>query len=89
MIRKLSKKRAIQNKEYLELRLEYLTEHQFCEIEECSNEATTIHHKKGRIGNLLTDTSNFLGVCMPCHTKIELNPIWAKKQGYSKSRLSK
>ena len=91
MIRKLSKKRAAQNRGYLKLREQYLIENPFCKVmtEGCTGRATTIHHKKGRIGKLLTDTNYFLGCCMNCHEAIERNPIWAKEKGYSLSRLSK
>jgi len=85
-MRKLSVKRAKQNREYLDLRKAYFYNNPLCEVKFCDNLATEIHHKKGRIGKLLTDTSNFLAVCRQCHQKIELNPIWAKEQGYSKSR---
>jgi len=87
-MRKLSVKRAKQNREYLDLRKAYFYNNPLCEVKFCDNLATEIHHKKGRIGKLLTDTSNFLAVCRQCHQKIELNPIWAKEQGYSKSRLA-
>ena len=88
MIRKLSKKREAQNREYLGLRKGYFYNNPLCEVKLCDNLATEIHHKKGRIGKLLTDVGNFLAVCRECHTKIELNPTWAKQQGYSKSRLA-
>jgi hypothetical protein len=42
---------------------------------------------KGRIGNLLTDTSHFLAVCRQCHSWIEEHPTEAKELGFSKSRL--
>lgn len=89
MIRKISKKRAIQNKEYSKLRLEYLNEHPICDVGLCGAYATDIHHIAGRIGNKLTDITNFLAVCRKHHCEIEKNPIWAKEQGYSKSRLAK
>lgn len=53
----------------------------------CGGESTDLHHMKGRVGKNLTDTSNFLAVCRPCHNKIEENPEWAKQNGYSKNRL--
>lgn len=89
-IKKVSDKRASQNRQYLKLRKEYLKANPLCaamEVE-CTRKATTIHHRKGRIGNLLTDTKYFLPVCMNCHNKIEVNPVWAKSKGYSLSRLS-
>jgi hypothetical protein len=88
-IRKFGVKRAIKNREYLKLRKEYLELNPICQAREpgCTYEATTIHHKKGRLGSLLTDFNNFLGVCMGCHQIIERAPIYAKKKGYSLDRL--
>jgi len=53
----------------------------------CSTAATEIHHKKGRIGNLLIDSKFFLGVCRNCHDIIENQPNLAKELGFSESRL--
>ena len=61
----------------------------FCQVKGCKGLATEVHHKKGRIGKLLTDIRYFLGVCRECHNKIELNPTWAKENGYSLNRLDK
>ncbi len=89
-MRKLSVKREKQNKEYLKLRNVFLEENPICQakLKGCTNEATECHHKKGRIGLLLTDLNNFLSVCHSCHSWIELNPLKAKELGFSKSRLA-
>ena len=90
-MRKLSVKRAKQNREYLKLKDIFLTENPVCQAKinrHCTNEATQIHHQRGRVGALLTDTNNFLAVCYQCHAHIELNPILAKELGFSKSRLA-
>lgn len=84
-----SKKRAAQEREYIKLRDAYLLEHPICEVKQCSAPATGVHHMAGRVGNLLTDTSKFLAVCMPHHLYIESHPIESKSMGYSLSRLSK
>lgn len=91
MIRKLSVKRQLQNKEYLKLRKVFLEENPFCQakLKNCTFEANQIHHQMGRVGLLLTDTTNFLAVCHQCHQWIELNPLKAKELGLSKSRLAK
>jgi len=85
-MKKISEKRAKQLREYGKLRDAYLRAFPCCAL--CYREATDIHHKAGRSGERLNDTSNFLAVCRACHSKIELNPTWAKENGYSKSRLS-
>ena len=88
-IKKVSDKRKVENKEYLKVSKEFLESIIFCQLKDCKGLATEVHHKKGRIGKLLTDIKYFLGVCRECHNKIELNPIWAKENGYSINRLDK
>lgn len=89
-IAKMSVKRSLENKEYLKVRLEYLNENQVCEVKTpaCTRWATTVHHKRGRTGDLLTNRDHFLGACFTCHSYIEENPDWAKRHGLSESRLS-
>lgn len=48
--------------------------------------ATDVHHKKGRIGELLFDVRHFLPVCRNHHTWIEQNPKSSKAWGFSESR---
>jgi len=86
-IKKISNKRKIENKEYLKVRKLFLESLIFCQVKGCKGLATEVHHKKGRIGKLLTDIRYFLGVCRECHNKIELEPNWAKENGYSLNRL--
>lgn len=86
-LRKVSKKRIEENKEYSAVAKKYLELFPICEVENCDNKSEQIHHVAGRLGNLLTDTDNFLAVCGICHQYIELNPLWAKEHGYSKTRL--
>jgi len=74
-------------REYKKLRDKFIIENPNCE--RCGNEATDVHHKKGRIGNDLIDVSNFLSVCRNCHHWIENNVSEAKKLGYSLNRLDK
>jgi len=85
-----SERRIIQDKKYTKLRKQLLEEFHECQaqIENiCQGYSTTCHHKQGRIGKLYTDYSKFLACCMPCHSYIEINPIWAKEQGFSLNRL--
>jgi hypothetical protein len=83
-IKKVSDKRSKENVEYLKLRVKFLNENTKCYV--CSKSATEVHHKKGRDNSFLTDIRYFLPVCRDCHTKIELNPVWAKENGYSLNR---
>lgn len=84
----VSERQKFALKIYSEKRVKYLTENPICEVEDCEDKATTIHHAKGRIGELLNDTNFWWACCMDCHTIIENNPEWAKQEGYSESRLT-
>ena len=88
-IPKISQKRKIENAKYIVLRIEFLgkKENQICPI--TGKKTTEIHHKKGRVGSLFLDVRYWLAVSREGHKKIEENPVWAKKEGYSLSRLSK
>lgn len=86
-IPKKSKKLVDAEKIYNKERKEYLQAYPYCEVNACKSLSNQIHHKKGRIGSLMYDTEYFLAVCTDCHSKIELNPIWAKVNGYSIIRL--
>ncbi len=87
-IKPLSDKRANENKTYLTLRKVFLKD-KVCQCEGCNNPATTVHHKKGRIGELLCNVKFWLAACMGCHTKIENHPEWAYENGYSLLRNAK
>ena len=81
-----SKKRKKQIRIYNSLRVEYLTNNPYCE--KCGQHAGAIHHKKGRMGEMLIDTQYWMSACMDCHSWIENNVIEAKKLGFSLNRLS-
>lgn len=88
-MRKVSKKQSANLRQYKKVRESYLEYNHDCEakLSDCSYEATEIHHKKGRIGNLLQDDTYFLAVCRNCHRWIEEHPKESKELGFSKSRL--
>lgn len=64
----------------------YLTQHPKCAI--CGQLASTIHHRAGRIGELLLDKTKWLSLCLPCHQRVTEDSAWAIKNGYSESRLT-
>jgi len=76
---------------YLLLRKDFIADNPRCKVNKsgCSMVATDVHHKKGRIGSLLTQTEYFLPVCRFCHYWIEIHPKESKELGYSLSRLNK
>lgn len=93
-MRTRSVKRAKQEREYLKIRDKFLLDNPTCEphsqiwVTRMCAWSTEVHHKKGRIGDLLTDVTFFLPVCRECHQWIEDNPKLAKEKGYSLSRLA-
>jgi hypothetical protein len=87
-IAKVSKKKQIENLQYSVLRTDFLgkRENKICPI--TGKVTTDIHHKKGRVGNLLLDTKYWIALSREGHKKVEENPEWAKEKGYSLNRLS-
>jgi hypothetical protein len=80
-LRRVSKKRAKQNRLYAKVRKEYLEQNPVCEV--CrSRLSSQIHHKRGRFGERLTEQEHFLGVCFACHNQIHHNPSWAYAKDY-------
>ena len=80
-IRKVSKKRAAQLREYSKLRKVFMEHHPICEV--CGHAtATDIHHRDGRTGERLNDVNYFLAVCRSCHHDIHASPAWAGVEGY-------
>lgn len=82
-----SVKRIVEEKLYKKVKKEYLTAHLKCEVKGCNKVSKDLHHMRGRIGKLLYNEKYFLAVCRDHHTEIELNPVAAKENGYSLSRL--
>jgi hypothetical protein len=78
-----SDKKLEQHKEYRILRDKYLSEHPICEVHDCNKPTTNLHHKKGRIGDLLCNVNYFMACCSTCHPqRIHENPKWAREHNY-------
>jgi hypothetical protein len=88
-IKSVSDKMLVSLREYRLVRDLYMDEYTICEHPECSSPSTELHHKKGRIGNLLTDSRYFCALCHDHHEWSEKNPILAKELGLSMDRLTK
>jgi hypothetical protein len=86
-IKSVSTKKLSELKEYRVVRDWYLDTHKVCEHPECSNPSEDLHHAKGRVGSLLTDTRYFKALCRKCHRWVEENPTDAKSMGLSFNRL--
>lgn len=85
-VSKVSEKRAGQLNEYAKLRKEYLELYPICEVTECHNRATEIHHQRGREGERLLDTNFFMAICPDHHREYTDNSKEAINKGYSKER---
>jgi len=82
-INPISDKRLNELALYRPIRDKYLNENTSCEVRECDNKSTHIHHKNGREGKMLYDYNYFMAVCNECHPeKIHENPAWARENGY-------
>lgn len=88
-IKPVSSKRAAQMKLYRDRRDDYFKMFPVCEFPECNSTEITLHHMKGRIGDLLCDMRYFKSLCMKHHEWVENNPEQAKKMGLSVERLNK
>ena len=77
-IRKISVKRAEQMKLYAKLKRAHLKAHPICQAPGCSNKAVDLHHARGRIHGLLTDTRFFKASCRYHHEKVKQDPPWAR-----------
>jgi hypothetical protein len=75
--------------DYRKVRDKFMSEHPMCEFNGCESKATDLHHKKGKVGDLLTDTRYFSALCRTHHSYIELHPILAQELGLSVKRLDK
>lgn len=81
-----SRKRASQEAEYTTLRREFLAEYRFCAL--CDEYSEQVHHKAGRVGQLLLDVSKWLPVCAEDHQYITEHPAWAIAYGWSLKRTA-
>jgi hypothetical protein len=84
----VSDKQAKRLAEYRKKRDNYFKENPVCEYPECCSTDIQLHHKRGRIGALLSDERYFCSLCDKHHKFVELNPVVAKAMGLSMDRLS-
>jgi len=85
---KMQKKKAL----YTIARAKFLDDYPMCHAHldaKCTKKSTEVHHKAGRIEELLLDTTLWLPACHNCHIWIENNPDSAKEMGLSIDRLTK
>lgn len=70
-------------KVYSKLRKKYLEDYPNCMIYP-HLKSTDIHHMRGRIGDLLCDTSWWMALSREAHSWIHDNPKEAREKGYLK-----
>jgi len=93
-IKQFSDKRMIENRKYAKLRKEFLSkkENGLCPVAKkvfkIDVKATEIHHKAGRVGKLLNDTTKWLAVSRVGHCWVHQNPEKARKIGFLLSSSS-
>lgn len=82
-IKPVSEKRSKQLEIYRTLRDSYLSDNPICEVKNCFNPTSNLHHKNGRVGVMVYNTKYFMACCSSCHPKkIHENPEWARSMGY-------
>lgn len=84
-----STKRGKQESEYSNKRKIFMLTHPMCEANIsglCTSNSTDIHHKGGRVGELLLDESLWMSVCRACHMWIETHHVEASALGYKVSK---
>jgi len=76
------------NSAYVILRRKFMEKKPMCEaaLPGCGNNATDVHHKKGR-GKYYLDVSTWLSTCRQCHSYIEEHPQEAIELGFSEKRI--
>jgi hypothetical protein len=85
-LRKVSPKRAGENRQYALLRKVFLIEKPYCEVFEtcCTRKSTDVHHVNHREGKRLLDRRDWLSCCRACHEFLHQHPTYARKAGFLK-----
>jgi hypothetical protein len=86
-----SQKRSKEERLYAAKRIIFIQEHPMCEAHIsgiCTEYATEVHHKKGKIGEDLLDECYWLALCHMCHDYIENNREFAMEKGFSIKRIT-
>ncbi len=82
VINRVSVVQKERNEIYFPLRDQYFLEHPVCEFPGCNSTELTLHHRAGRIGDLLFDTRYFMSVCTLHHNYIENNIKESLEKGW-------
>jgi hypothetical protein len=82
----ISEKEAARLAKYRPIRDKFLRENPTCLFKGCKGKST-VHHAKGRSGDLLWDVSTFRNLCFLHHQWAEEHPAEAKELGLTETRL--
>ena len=84
-----SKKRIVEQKEYVKIVKEMMAEDDKCEIKEegCQIFASGLHHQRKRSPKTFLDKKFLKRACDSCQTWCEIFPLEAIKKGHSKSKF--
>lgn len=88
-INKVSSKEKKRQVAYMALRKEFMKQYPECMFKDCHRPSTECHHIRGRVGELLLDTTEWMAVCTEHHHYIHQNDKECRELGYLKSRLGK
>lgn len=86
-MRRNTPKRARQEREYTKLRRVFLASSPWCTYPDCGHPATEVHHRRGRVGALLTAVEHWSPLCHGHHVFVTEHPSEALAMGLSESRL--
>jgi len=89
-MRAVAPKRARQLRAYRTLRDAFLAERPLCEFPSwpcCDQQATDVHHRRGRQGALLLDVTKWSALCRPHHSWVTEHPKAAVEMGISELRV--
>lgn len=87
-LRRKSKKRERQERDYAVWRRGYLARHPNCMLRwstHCSGRSAEVHHvlKRSQGAPLIPkDEADVLATCWPCHFKVDVEPAEAKERGF-------
>jgi hypothetical protein len=86
-MRAVSVKRQRQMREYRPLRHAYL-DGKRCEFPGgCTQPASDVHHRRGRVGGLLLDVRHWSALCRTHHSFVTEHPKTAVEMGISELRI--
>jgi hypothetical protein len=79
---------AQRKKEYKKKSKDFRESNPICQIKSpvCTGQTNGVHHKAGKIGDLLNDEKYWMAACNPCNGWIEDNDAEARKLGFKISK---